>query len=121
LIRASHGAGGNVFKDKCFGFGGFVLGIALENAEYLEERRARAAEYFVGLRKMIDRAFKNTRESNNEGCRQVEAATSEDDIDRIIKHCETCERLLGALDVHVSPYRSNTLLWHRARIGGTCQ
>jgi vacuolar-type H+-ATPase subunit D/Vma8 len=88
-------------------------------AEKLEDRRARAAEYLVGLRQMIDRAARLTRESINEGSRQVQAAETEAELDRIIKDCELCERRIGALEVHVSPYRSSTLLGRRRTNEGT--
>lgn len=95
------------------------MSSAKVNAEKLEDRRARAAEYFVGLRQSIDRAARLTRESINEGSRQVQAAESEAELDRIITDCELCERQIGALEVHVSPYRSNTPLGRLRAIGGT--
>jgi hypothetical protein len=87
-----------------------ILNSANLNAEQLEERRARAAEYFVGLRHLIDRAARITRATISEGRRQVQAAESEAELDRTIQDCELCERQIGALEVHVSPYRSSTLL-----------
>ena len=95
------------------------MNSAHANAEELEERRAKAAEYFVGLRQLIDSAARITRATIREGSRQVQAAESEAELDRIIKDCELCERQIGALEVHVSPYRSNTLLGRCRTLGGT--
>ena len=95
------------------------MNSAQVNAEQLEQRRARAAEYFVGLRQLIDRAARITRATISEGSRQVQAAESEAEFDRIIKDCELCERQIGALEMHVSPYRSSTPLGRLRTIGGT--
>ena len=89
------------------------MSSATENARNIDEARARAEQWLVGMRRLHDRVMKYSRETINELNTCLQEVTVAEDYDRIIDFAETYERRLGAVEVHVSPYKAGTPLAQR--------